>query len=127
MVEGEATHLKRIIAAILCLAGCASTTETPELRPRVDLSPVGCGYKWFQSGYGPTISISCDQDRSPLRDTHRALARTHAWEIARKRCPDACRPITLKDSIDQEDRFPDGVCRSGYAYFSVRVFFQCGE
>jgi hypothetical protein len=117
----------RILAIVVCLSGCAGTTRIEDMRPQVDLSPVGCGYKWFQSGYSPTVEIPCDRDRAPMREEQTALARADAWEIAEERCPDACGPIELRDTVASEDRFPNGVCRNGYAYFSTRVFFQCGQ
>jgi len=49
-----------------------------------------------------------------------------AWDTARTRCPDSCAPIELEDSIEIVERFADGVCRNDFAYFSTRVFFQCG-
>lgn len=119
--------MTRTVMLVLLLAGCASSNDLRDLRPDVDLSPVGCGYKWFQSGYSPTIQIPCDQDRRPLKTEYQALARAHAWEVAQKRCPGACAPTELQDSVETDDRNPDGVCRGGYAYFSTRVFFQCGH
>lgn len=111
---------------IVVAGGCTGSRPMPDLRPDVDLSPVGCGYKWFQSGYGPTLEIPCDQDRSAMRDEQKALAREHAWETARARCPDTCAPVELKDSIETEERFVNGVCRNDFAHYSTRVFFQCG-
>lgn len=112
---------------VLLVAGCKGMSPLPNLRPEVDLSLVDCGYKWFQSGYGPTLALPCEQDRSALRGEQRALAREHAWETARTRCPESCPPIEIEDSIEVEERFVDGVCRNGFAYFSTRVFFQCGS
>ena len=115
-----------LLLIILLFNGCSGTPRVPDLRPKVDLSPVGCGYKWFQSGYGPTLEMPCDEDRSPLRSEQIALAIDHAWETARTRCPQDCPPRELEDSVPAEDRFPNGVCSNGYAYFTTRVFFQCG-
>lgn len=119
--------MMRVLGVVALLAGCTPTEGVRGLRPQVDLSPVGCGYKWFQSGYGPTVQIPCNQDRAPLSEEHKALAREHAWEIAERRCPDACASVEIDDSVAVEDRTPNGVCRGGYAYFSARVIFQCGE
>lgn len=112
---------------VVYLTGCAGTKDLKNFRPEVDLSPVGCGYKWFQSGYSPTVHSSCDADRSTIREAQIALARSHAWEVAENRCPDSCPPRELADSVEAEDRYPDGVCRDGYTYFTTRVFFQCGD
>lgn len=111
--------------SLACLSGCAGTNEPPINRPQVDLTPVGCGYKWFHSGYSPTLERLCEMDRSDLVDAQRSLARDHAWDTARIRCPEACPPVELKDSIETDDQFPAGVCRNDIVYFTVRVFFQC--
>ena len=109
----------------LLLGGCASTYEHGPLRPEVDLSPLGCGYKWFQSGYSPTLEMACDKDRSDLIDSQMALAREHAQEVAGARCPESCPPVELVDPGDPGDAFPDGVCNAGFVYFTTRLFFQC--
>lgn len=119
--------LKVVCLGLVCLSGCSGTNELQINRPEVDMSPVGCGYKWFQSGYSPTLERPCDQDRSDLQESQRVLALDHAWEVAETRCPTACPPIELQDSIEVEDQFPEGVCRNGYVYFTVRVFFQCAD
>jgi len=119
--------MRSLLAVLVLLAGCAASDELRDLRPTVDLSPVGCGYKWFQSGYSPTIQIPCEQDRSTLRQEYKDTARADAWDVAQKRCPSSCAPTELQDTVQTEDRDPNGVCRGGYAYFSTRVFFQCGR
>jgi hypothetical protein len=119
--------MKRVALSVVLVAACAGPDPVVPLRPVIDLAPVGCGYKWFQSGYGPTLRIPCEQDRAPFKQAQTALARDHAWEIARTRCPAACGPVELQDTSGSIDRFPDGVCRDGYAYFSTRIFFRCGE
>ena len=80
MPRCRADHL--LMFVLLLFGGCASTYEHGPLRPEVDLSPLGCGYKWFQSGYSPTLEMACDQDRSDLIDSQMALAREHAQEPA---------------------------------------------
>jgi hypothetical protein len=114
-----------IFIALSLVAGCATNQEIAGLVPAVQTSPVDCGYQWFQSGYSPPMQISCDVDRTPLRDAQNALAREHAWEVAASRCPESCAPVELEYS-GESDRSPNGVCRNGYAYFSEQVFFQCG-
>ena len=113
-------------AAILLLSGCAGVKERGPLRPDVDLSPLGCGYKWFQSGYSPSMEMACDLDRSHLAEEQTELAREHAREVARNRCPTACPPVELVDPGDPGDAFPEGLCTSGFVYFTTRLFFQCG-
>ena len=119
--------MKYILAILIGLSGCAGTQELRDLRPAVDLSPVGCGHKWFQSGYSPTIQSACSLDRSSIRSAHRGLALDHAWEVARTKCPDVCPPVELSDSVEAVKRFPDGVCRDGLVYFTERIFVQCGS
>ena len=115
-----------ILIVLLLLTGCASNEEIAGLVPIVQMSPVGCGYQWFQSGYSPPMQISCDVDRTPLREEQNELAREHAWEVATSRCPESCAPIELEYS-GEPDRSLNGVCRNGYAYFSEQLFFQCGN
>jgi hypothetical protein len=111
---------------MLAVAGCSHNSALDALRPRLDMDPVGCGYKWFQAGYSPAIRIPCEADRSHLRATNISLAREHAWHIAGQRCPDTCEPTELQDSVEWKNPMPNGACRNGYAYFSTRVFFRCG-
>ena len=89
------------------------------------MTPLGCGYKWFQSGYSPTLDLPCDQDRQRLAGKQMELARAHAREIASARCPEACPPVELVDPGDPGDAFPEGVCNNGFVYFTSRLFFQC--
>jgi len=109
------------------IAGGCSTQSLPAPRPEVDLSPVGCGYKWFQSGYSPDRLIDCDHDRSELHGPEKQLAVEDAWRIARNRCPSACSPIELPDTVPSPDRLPEGRCDQGIVYYVSRVFFQCSE
>lgn len=89
--------MKRLLFALLA-AGCSTTGEAPDPRPVIDLSPVSCGYKWFQSGYSPMIEIACEQDRSRFRAEKLALAEEHARTIANQRCPTTCAAIELEDT-----------------------------
>lgn len=124
----RAIHSDFLIAGILLLfSGCASIENRGPLRPSIDLSPLGCGYKWFQSGYSPTLEMACDLDRSELIDEQMALASEHARQVAATRCPDACSPVELVDPGDPGNAFPDGVCNDGFVYFTTRLFFQCGD
>jgi hypothetical protein len=117
--------MTRYLLSLLLIGGCAAERDLGPVRPAIDVSPLGCDYKWFQSGYSPTIRVPCESDRSGLAEHNVQLASDHAWEIARQRCPSECGPIELQDSIDSTAAEPQGVCRNGYAYFSTRVFFQC--
>ena len=110
---------------VLGLTGCSSNEPEPN-RPSVDHTPVGCGYKWFQTGYSPYLVMDCAADRSALRAAQTELAVTHAWEVAKARCPGACPPRELTDTVDTPPNAPDGVCRGGRIYFTARVFLQCG-
>lgn len=127
MPRNKSGHLITVAGLSLLLGGCAGVGAPEPLRPQVDLSPLGCGYKWFQSGYGPTLEMACAADRSALIDEQMALAAEHAREVARTRCPAACPPLELVDPGDPGDAFPDGVCNSGFVYFTTRLFFQCGD
>ena len=115
------------VAALLLLCGCAGVKEREALQPDIDLSPLGCGYKWFQSGYSPSIEMACDLNRQHLAETQMELAREHAREVARTRCPADCAPVELIDPGDPGDAFPEGLCTSGFVYFTARLFFQCGQ
>lgn len=115
-----------LLLAIFVVSGCA-TQNLSAPRPQVDLSPVGCGYKWFQSGYSPDRLIDCDHDRSELHESEKQRAVEDAWRIARSRCPSVCPPIELVDSVPSADRLPEGRCRQGVVYYVSRVFFQCSE
>lgn len=119
--------MRCILAILIGLAGCAGTQELQDLRPNIDLSPVGCGHKWFQSGYSPTIQSACGASLSSRRDAQLNLALKHAWEVAHAKCPDACPPVALVDSVEAVDRHPDGVCRNDQVYFVQRIFVQCGQ
>ena len=113
-----------LLLAATLLAACGhQSVDAP--RPAIDLSPVGCGYKWFQSGYSPELAMSCDADRTGLVETETARAVDHAWEIARQRCPSECPPRELQDTTERPPVAPDGVCRGGRVYFTARVFFEC--
>ena len=110
----------------LGLVGCSST-EPSLNRPVVDLSPVGCGYRWFQTGYSPYLTMDCAADRSALKAAQTQLAIAHAWAVAAERCPSDCPPRELEDTVDTPPNAPDGVCREGRVYFTSRVFLECGR
>ena len=104
-------------------AGCQSGDDFNRLRPAVDLSPLGCGYKWFQSGHA---MLTCAEYQATERDRLVELARADAWQIAKTRCPDTCPPIELEDPVADDGPSSQAGCRGGIAYFPSRVFFQCG-
>ena len=112
------------VAALIGLAGCAAQDRQPFL-PQPDLSPLGCGYKWFQTGYSPVRRVPCDADRSALHTGETALAEAHAWEVPRTRCPEACPPVPLQDTAATAPAFPEGRCYDGYVYYTFRIFAQC--
>ncbi len=115
------------LIVLLVVGGCQGAQfEAPQVE--VDMSPLGCGYKWQQSGRSPGLEIDCEMPRSQeFGDAQRALAVENAWEIARERCPKACPPRTLPDPSKGPDRFPDGVCRDSRLVYSQAVLFECGR
>ncbi len=127
--DWQMIELRRWLIAMFLLvsSGCTITADSGFRQPAVDLSPLDCGYKWFQSGYSPTLEMSCEADRSQIVDEQMALARQHAREVARARCPEVCPPEELVDPGDPGDAFPEGICNAGYVYFTSRLFFQCAE
>ncbi len=127
MRRRDTGDLIALASLTLLLGGCSSFDAPKRPRPQVDLSPLGCGYKWFQSGYSPTLEMDCAKDRRALVNAQMALAAEHAREVARTRCPEACPPVDLVDPGDPGDAFPDGVCNSDFVYFTTRLFFQCGS
>ena len=116
----------RLGLLLLLITGCA-TREPPTNRVAVDVSPVGCGYRWFQSGYSPYLEIDCTADRDHLREAQILEATDHAWAVARERCPAACPPQRLEDTVEWQHPAPEGVCRDGVAYYFTRVFFHCAH
>ncbi len=116
-----------LMIGLLGISGCAGTSERAPMQPEIDLSPLDCGYKWFQSGYSPTLEIACDADRSHLIASQKKLASVHARDVAGTRCPQSCPPAELTDPGDPGDKFPDGVCNAGFVYFTTRLFFQCAH
>ena len=76
----------RILLTGVLLTGCA-VFDNPPLKGELDLSPVGCRYKWFQSGYSPDLAKSCDAPREHQREEQTLLAQINAWDIAGQRCP----------------------------------------
>ena len=70
--------------------------------------------------------MACGADRSGVRAAQTALATEHAWEVARIRCPEACPPMELADTVEWQPPAADGVCRDDRVYFTARVFFRCG-
>ena len=111
---------------LLALCGCASR-ELAKYNPKIDLTPLGCGYKWFQTGYSPTREYDCDMNRDAIRETELKLANENAWEVAHQRCPAECKPVELKDSVQWQNPHLDGVCRSGVVYFNMRIFLSCAR
>jgi hypothetical protein len=122
----DARLITTALFTILVSSGCA-TKSFQENRPQLNMSPVGCGYKWFQSGYSPDRLLDCSEDRSELHAPEKQLAVADAWRIAISRCPNACPPIELSDSAAAEERWPEGRCDHGVVYYVSRVFFQCSE
>jgi len=117
-------HINSLIL-ILAAAGCAQVSLEPAA-PSIDLSPLGCGYKWFQTGYSQNIRVKdCDADRSALRTEMMIQASAHAWEVGGMRCPAQCPPRELKDTTPWENPEPNGACLQGRVYFLTRVFLQC--
>lgn len=115
-----------LLIAAFVAGGCA-TQNLSAPRPQVDLSPVGCGYKWFQSGYSADRLMDCSADRSEMHVREKQRAVEDAWRVARDRCPSVCPPIELQDSVPSADRLPEGRCQQGVVYYVSRVFFQCAE
>lgn len=113
-----------ILAAVAFTAGCHTSSDPRLLRPSVDLSPLSCGYKWFQSGHA---MLSCDEYQVAKRERLVELARADAWEIANQRCPVACPPVELKDTAETDGPASQAGCRGGIAYYPSRVFFQCSS
>ena len=113
------------LITLLSMAGCSSSQPAGPARPEIDMTPLGCGYKWFQSGYSPTLQMPCAQSRELIAEAQMALASAHAREIAEARCPAGCPPVELVDPGDPGDAFPDGVCSNDFVYFTTRLFFQC--
>jgi hypothetical protein len=121
-------HISRIVTPLLLgLAGCAQPAlELPALA--VDVSPVDCGYKWFQTGYSPRVRVeSCETGRDELRNRLTVEAVEHAWDTARVRCPVACPPAELSDTVEWENPLPDGSCKDDRLHYITRVFFQCDD
>lgn len=109
------------------LIGC-SNRQPAFNQPVIDMSPVDCGYKWFQTGRSPPLARDCSLTRgNELRADQEALAVSHAWEIAAGRCPAACPPKELRDTSVWEEPYPDGFCADDLVYYTARVFFQCGH
>jgi len=117
--------MMRLTILILLMLGGCTQREFVVGAPHIDTSPVGCGYKWFQAGYSPTRSVDCEANRDFIRELDLQLAKENAWEVARERCPSACKPRELSDTVPIENRFPDGVCRNSNLYFTTRIFFVC--
>ena len=88
----------------------------------MDMSPLGCGYTWSQSGHA---EMSCKDSGVMSKDDKVALAREDAWRIARERCPEECPPVEMKDTASPNDREHLGTCYSGMTYYPQRILFQC--
>ena len=125
-MNGLLAATNTLLLVVFIASGCA-TQNLSVPRPQVDLSPVGCGYKWFQSGHSPDRLIDCSVDRSELHAQEKQLAVADAWRIARNRCPSACPPIELPDAVPAPDRPPEGRCQQDVVYYVTRVFFQCSD
>ena len=109
---------------IVALAGCSHGGSIQHQMPLVDMSPLGCGYKWIQSGHA---AIDCDQaDAMPIKQKT-LMATDDAWRIARERCPSTCPPRELRDTSAGPERPGSNDCHSGTIYFQKRVFFQCSS
>jgi hypothetical protein len=109
---------------VIIFGGCA---VKPNLayQAKMDMTPLGCGYKWFQAGYSEAQEFDCNLSRISIRENELQLANENAWDVARARCPQECKPVEIQDSVETVERFPDGVCRNNVLYFSTRVFFSC--
>lgn len=121
------TSVSRITTLIFvfAVAGCAQRS-LESARPNIDLSPLDCGYKWFQTGYSSDVLIeNCAMDRSVFRDSLSQKAVAHAWEVGALRCPMECPPQELKDTVEWDNPLPDGSCKEGRLYYLARVFLQC--
>ncbi len=107
------------------VAGCESR-RLELLQPEIDMSPVACNYKWFQTGYSPQLPADCSQERgAEFRLTQSDLANKAAWDVAAQRCPASCPPRELKDTSVWTEPYPNGVCRHNLVYYTKRVFFGC--
>jgi len=126
---GNFGRFRRSLCVWLCVAvyvaGCESR-GLELLQPEIDMSPVGCNYKWFQTGYSPQLPVDCAQERSAdFGLTQIDLASRAAWDVAEHRCPASCPPRELKDTSVWTEPYPDGVCRQNLVYYTKRVFFGC--
>ena len=108
------------------LTACSSASLESS-KVTIDMRPVGCDYKWFQTGTSPALRRSCALPRSEeIKIQQHDLALEHAWKIANQRCPAVCPPRELNDPSDWDEPFPNGTCRDGRVYYTARVFFRCG-
>ncbi len=127
--NGEYAIELRSLCIWLCVAALAAGCESRRLeflQPEIDMSPVGCNYKWFQTGYSSQLPVVCSEERGAdfhLMQTE--LAGQAAWDIAEQRCPASCPPRELKDPSVWTEPNPDGVCRQNLVYYTKRVFFGC--
>ena len=112
--------------ALSFLMSCAAPAQMTN-RPNVNLSPLDCGYRWFQTGYSEYISMSCQDDRAPLKETQTRMAEDHAAQVALKRCPSECPPVEVQEPVLWDNPQADGVCREGRVYFLTRKFYQCSQ
>lgn len=118
------TWMRLVVLAMLAPACSSQSIQTGSVT--IDMRPLDCGYKWFQTGTSPTIRQSCDLPRGEdLLTQQTRLAVEHAWSMARERCPSECPPIELNDPSEWDEPFPNGVCRENQVYYTARVFFQC--
>ena len=116
----------RLVALSMLATACSSQQNVQTGVVNVDMRPLDCGYKWFQTGRSPALQRSCELARGEgLKAQQTQLAVAHAWSIAKERCPSACPPIELNDPSEWEEPYPNGMCRENQVYYTARVFFQC--
>lgn len=117
----------RLVILSLVATACGSQDIQTDILS-IDMRPLDCGYKWFQTGRSPALTRSCDLPRGEdLKAQQTQLAVGHAWSIAKERCPLECPPMELNDPSEWEEPFPNGACRDNHVYYTARVFFQCAS
>ena len=119
------TWTRLVILSLVATACSSQDIQTGIVS--IDMRPLDCGYKWFQTGRSPVLTRSCDLPRGEdLKAQQTQLAVGHAWSIAKERCPLECPPIELNDPSEWEEPFPNGACRDNHVYYrACQEFCVC--